>query len=66
MNPIKISEKLPQNLVNVFIKHTVAYQPFWTIAYRNGDEFVVMTWSGSEVISIDFVEEWMPLPNHWK
>ena len=65
MNPIKMSEKLPQNLVNVFVNRTIAHQPYWTRAYRNGDTFTAMTYSDPVEFSIDEIEEWMPLPNHW-
>lgn len=47
---------------NVFVKHTVQHQDFWTRGFLIGNEWIVMTWSGKVKVPKRDIKEWMPIP----
>ncbi len=53
----------PRSGYNVFVKHTIQYQDFWTRGYLMGNEWVVMTWEGEVKLPKSDIKEWMPIPN---
>jgi len=59
----KIELEKPGNLVNVFVKHTVYHQDFWTRGFLMNDEWTVMTWKGSVKVPKNDIKEWMLIPD---
>lgn len=62
MNTFKTAIREPRHGVNVFAKHELHHQPFWTRAYLMGEEWNVMTWHGVDKVSKYEIEEWMQIP----
>ena len=61
-NPIKKTElEEPRHGYNVFVKHTVHHQDFWTRGFLMGNEWEVMTWSGKVKVQKSDIKEWMPI-----
>ncbi len=58
----KTSEQEPRHGFNVFVKHTVLYQDFWTRGYLMGNIWTVMTWKGKVEVPKELINEWIPLP----
>lgn len=63
MKIIKTKDRLPRSLVNVFVKHTVYDQPYWTRGYYFSDKWKIMTWHGTVEIDKNNIQEWMPMPD---
>lgn len=53
----------PRHGYNVFVKHTVLHQDFWTRGFLMGNEWEVMTWSGNVKVPKSNIKEWMPIPD---
>jgi hypothetical protein len=63
MEKIKTELQEPRHGYNVFVKHTVHYQDFWTRAFLMGNEWTVMTWDGKVKVPKEDIKEWMPIPD---
>jgi len=63
MKIVKMSERHPNWYVNVFVKYTLHYQDFWTRGYFNNGIWTVMLWSGQVTCPIEYINEWMEIPN---
>ena len=53
----------PRHGHNVFVKHTVHHQDFWTRGFLMGKEWTVMTWNETVKVPISDIKEWMSIPN---
>ena len=51
----------PRHGYNVFVKHTIHHQDFWTRGFLMGNEWEVMTWSGKVKVPKSDIKEWMPI-----
>ena len=51
----------PRHLYNVFVKHTIENQDFWTRGFLSGNEWEVMTWTGKVIVPLNDIEEWTPI-----
>ena len=53
----------PKKGYNVFVKHTIEHQDFWTRGCLINKEWFVLTWRGTVKVPLSDIEEWAEIPN---
>lgn len=58
----KTVDELPNMGYNVFVKHNIEGQSFWTRGFLNHTNWTVMTWKGDVTVNKEVIKEWAPIP----